>query len=413
MPTHDQLQARMSPEFPRKPAAPDLERSPGGIKPPRQLALPGLLYLLTLIFFLNSLSRVVLAPLLPAIELELGVSHAEAGSLFLFISLGYSSMLLASGFVAARLTHHWTIVASLSALGLALIGLLFSRSLATVQLSLLLLGLSAGLYLPSGLAKITTLLPSERWGRAMAIHELAPNLSSLAAPLLAGVLYAVIGWRGIVVGLGFVCTATAVLFAVCDRGPQIRGRPPELSVYRSILSSRAIWLMIGLFSLGIGSNLGVFSMLSLFLVAERGYPQEWAGTLLMLSRLSTPICVIFAGWAADRFGLKRLMGSALVLTGVVTCLLGFAQGHWLVLLLFIQPVFSVAFFPAAFALLSRLASPTTRNLTVSMTIPLAVVVGTGVMPSLIGMAGDVGSLGLGLSIWGIAIASGVVLLRYV
>ena len=46
------------------------------------------------IFFLNFLGRIILAPLLPTIEKDLGLGHSEAGSLFLLISLGYFIALL-------------------------------------------------------------------------------------------------------------------------------------------------------------------------------------------------------------------------------------------------------------------------------------------------------------------------------
>jgi len=36
-------------------------------------------------------------------------------------------------------------------------------------------GISAGFYLPSGIAALTGLIRREDWGKAMAIHELAPN----------------------------------------------------------------------------------------------------------------------------------------------------------------------------------------------------------------------------------------------
>ena len=41
------------------------------------------------IFFLNMLSRLGLAPLLPAMGPEMGLSHAAAASLVLFVSVGY------------------------------------------------------------------------------------------------------------------------------------------------------------------------------------------------------------------------------------------------------------------------------------------------------------------------------------
>ena len=56
----------------------------------------------TVIFYLNFTSRVILAPLLPVIEEDLGIGHGEAGSLFLYIACGSGVGLLGSGFVSSR-----------------------------------------------------------------------------------------------------------------------------------------------------------------------------------------------------------------------------------------------------------------------------------------------------------------------
>jgi len=49
---------------------------------------------LVVIFFINFIARVILSPLLPTIEKELGISHGEAGSFFFLISAGYVIALL-------------------------------------------------------------------------------------------------------------------------------------------------------------------------------------------------------------------------------------------------------------------------------------------------------------------------------
>ena len=109
------------------------------------------LCLLTSIFFVNFLARIVLAPLMPGIESDLDISHAEAGSLFLVVSLGYFVSLLGSGFISSRLTHKRTIITSAMALGLALILISFSSGLWSMRLGAFFLGVAAGPYLPSWL----------------------------------------------------------------------------------------------------------------------------------------------------------------------------------------------------------------------------------------------------------------------
>ena len=70
----------------------------------------GPLLILTSIFFVNFISRIIPAPLMPKIEADLNISHAQAGSFFLLISIGYFVTLIGSGFFSARLTHRKTII---------------------------------------------------------------------------------------------------------------------------------------------------------------------------------------------------------------------------------------------------------------------------------------------------------------
>src|SRR5574342_43507 len=83
---------------------------------------------LTAIFYLNFVSRVILGPLLPVLEGDLGLRHGGAGSLFLFSAFGYSVGLLGSGHVSARLTHRHAITLSSIAVGAALLVVSWSTS---------------------------------------------------------------------------------------------------------------------------------------------------------------------------------------------------------------------------------------------------------------------------------------------
>jgi MFS transporter, NNP family, nitrate/nitrite transporter len=145
----------------------------GGAKPFwREL---GPIFFLTLIFLLNFIGRIILAPLLPSIEKELEISHGQAGAFFFLISAGYLIGLVASGFWAPRTTHRFIIVVSGAGVGLGLIGVSCAGGLATIYVGLLAVGFAAGLYIPSAIATITALIEQPHWGKAIAVHELAPN----------------------------------------------------------------------------------------------------------------------------------------------------------------------------------------------------------------------------------------------
>jgi len=99
----------------------------------------GPLLLLSAIFFFNFTARVVYAPLMPEIEANLNITHAAAGSLFFYISIGYFITLLASGWIAASLNHRKTIILSSVVLGFTLICTAFSSGLCTFRITRLLL----------------------------------------------------------------------------------------------------------------------------------------------------------------------------------------------------------------------------------------------------------------------------------
>ena len=48
----------------------------------------GSILFLTLLFFLTFIGRFIFAPLMPAMSIELGLSHSQAGSIFLCGSVG-------------------------------------------------------------------------------------------------------------------------------------------------------------------------------------------------------------------------------------------------------------------------------------------------------------------------------------
>ncbi len=101
------------------------------------------------------------------------------------------------------------------------------------------------------------------------------------------------------------------------------------------------------------------------------------------------------------------------MTGMATLALGMAKGDWVIGFVFLQPMVAVCFFPAGFAALSAIGPPETRNVAVSMTIPLAFLIGAGVFPTLIGFAGDMGKFSLGIEMVGGLILCGTVVAYFI
>jgi NNP family nitrate/nitrite transporter-like MFS transporter len=370
------------------------------------------LVLLTSIFFLNFSARIVLAPLMPAVESDLGISHAEGGSLFLLISLGYFAALLASGFITSRLTHKQTIISSNIALGFALLVTSFSSGLWGMRLGLIMVGMATGPYIPSGIATLTTLVRSRDWGKAIGTHELAPNSSFVLAPLVCEAVLYWFTWRTVFMVLGIATFVLAGVFARFGRGGEFQGEFVGCASYLNILSKPSFWIMVILFSLGISSTLGIYTMLPLYLVTDHGMERNWANTLIALSRIAGIAMTLIGGWATDRIGPKQILRVVFLLTGLLTMFIGFASSSWVDVAVFLQPLVAVCFFPAGLAALSMVGSPKERNIMVSLTVPIAFLVGGGGSPSLIGFFGDVGFFGLGIAFVGGLIFMGTIFSGY-
>jgi MFS transporter, NNP family, nitrate/nitrite transporter len=366
----------------------------------------GPLCLLSVVFFVNFVGRIALAPLLPAIERDLHISHAQSGFLFFILSAGYCVALLGSGLVSSRLTHRRTIILSMTGLGAALLLTAAGSHLWTVRLGLIAAGLAAGLYLPSAMAAIMDFLPTRHWGKGIAIHEAAPNLAFVLAPFLCEALLAVLPWTAAIGAFGVAAWAAAAAFAVWGRFGEFRGEAPDLRAVRTILAGRAYWILMLVFGLGIGASLGIYAVLPIVLVDGHGLGREQANTILALSRIPGVAVAFVSGWFSDRFGPKRTMTTVLLLNGCLTIALAVLPMPWLIVPVCIQPALSVCFFPAGFSAIGLSVPPHARNLAVALTTPAAFIIGAGVVPTLIGFAGDVWSFSAGLVVTGLLVLLG-------
>lgn len=370
-----------------------------------------LLSLLTGIFFFNMLLRVILAPLLPVIEGDLGLSHAVSGSLFMMIAMGVAAGLFGSGFVSARLTHRRTIAIAAVAGGCAFFFIAASHSLWAIRFGLVFLGVATGLYLPSGMTTITAAIPPIHWGKAFAFHEFAPTFSFILAPLIVEGLLLLCRWQGILMLIGAISLVLGLVFLRLSPGGDFTGEAPTFGNIRLLIAKPAFWIMAVLFALAIGSTVGLYSMMTLYLVAERGIDRETANMLVGLSRVPLLVMGLAAGWVSDRIGPKPTLTVVILFIGLMTILLGLLPGRWVLLMVFLQPMLTVCFFPAGFTILSQIVPPRARNLSVSFTVMIAYLIGGGILPTILGVFGDRGAFGTAFILVGSLMLLSVLLLH--
>ena len=361
---------------------------------------------LVAIFLLNFTARIILSPLLPTIEKELAISHSQAGFFFFLTSGGYLVGLLSSGWFASRATHRAAILTSGAGVGTAMLIVACAGGLWLMRVGLFGLGFAAGLYMPSAIATITSLVDRAHWGKAIAVHELAPNLAFFVSPFLAELFLDWANWRAAFGVLGGISLLIAAGYARWGSGGAFPGQSPASSAFGALLRTPAFWLMVILFGLGVSSTVGVYAMLPLYLVIERGMDPSWANTLVAFSRSHGPIMGLLGGWASDKLGARRTIIISLAFTGVMTLLVGSLTEAQLSIAVLLQPLVAVWFFPAAFAAIAMITPPNARNLAVAFSVPFGFLIGGGAIPTFIGAMGDAGSFDSGFMLTGALIFAG-------
>lgn len=372
----------------------------------------GPLLFLTAIFWMGFVARIIWSPLLPTIEKDLNISHTTAGSLFLYVSIGYLTGLLGSGFISSWITHRKAVILSAIIVGGALIWIALWQGFWALQSGLFILGLGSGLYLPSGIATITALVQPQHWGKALAVHELAPVLAFISSPLASELLLRTYSWRGVVAIVGIGSLLSGITFIFFGRGGDFPGEQPNLKSARLLFSEPSFWIMAVLFCLGVSSTIGIYTMIPLYLVVDHGLNRSFVNFLFSLSRLPTIGTIFFAGWARDRFGSKTTLAWVFFLGCFATIIMGIAPANLVMIMMFVQPLIASSFFPAGFSALSGIGPPSVRNISVSFTLPISMAIGGGVIPTWIGFMGDRGSFGFGIAVAGSLLFVGTVLARF-
>ena len=287
-----------------------------------------------------------------------------------------------------------------------LIAAYFAETIWYLGAVLIVLGFFAGLQTPSSVATITAMVKPDDWGKALSVQQLGPPLSLVASGLLAAALLAFFSWQTSLLWIAGLCAVVGLLFMAFRGVGHFPGDAPSPSTVGPVVRLRSFWVMIFLFALAMGAQVGVFSMLPLYLTEEQGMSTGAANTFLGLANIPPLAMVFVSGWLTDRIGAKRAIALFLFVAGVGVFFAGLLSGVGSLISIVVVSAFAVGAFPPAFKALSNIVQPTFRSIATALCTPLAFIIGGGLLPIGIGLMGESYSLALGLVIVGVVIAVG-------
>ncbi len=381
----------------------------------------------TLIFFFNYAVRSTLSPLLVFMEADLGISHAQSTSLLFIQGIGFAITQILSGQLVGIIRPRTVAVVGIIGAGLCLIPLYFVQSLYVAWVIFFFFGLCLGLYMPAGIAILGSLVHGKDWGKAIGIHELAPNLGFICVPLVAQAILMHSTWRSVFLIMGALCIVAGLLFALFGRGGYECTQKPSIKGSLHIFLQRNTWIFALLVSIGISGEFSVYVVLQLFLVDDLLFSPSEANMWLFYSRLATPLAVFLGGWVADRFSASAMIKWGLSVHALsliamsadafLAPLYGVEKGTLLpnmALTGACMQAFVIALsFPSVFKIIAENIPMQEQPSFFSLILPLSAIFSISFMPWLLGILGQYVFFGVGFFILALVSIGGAISLSYV
>jgi len=363
----------------------------------------GLLFLLFLwfIWLINYGCRTIFSPIMPLLEDEFLITHAKASSLFAFTSAGYGASLFLSGIAASFIGYKRCVLISLSACAVILFLVPQMTSFGNLTILGFLLGLATGIHLPAIIPIITDYYEERIWGKVLSLHDTGITFGVFVAPFVALFFITFLNWRAMFYVLAAAFVACAILFLFSCKRMEVH--KIQKGFVLAVLKSRSLWILGTMWIFSVGANLAIYFIVPLYLTKELSFDIGHANTVFGFSRLGGAIVTIAAGFVVDRLSLKKTMFIVMFITGIFTLCLAHWNRHVVEIFLFVQPSLIVVFFPVGLVAISKMFEKEKRSLAAGFLGALSGLFGVGLLPYLLGLAGDHISFRFGIFAMGIMV----------
>ncbi|MFC1884537.1 MFS transporter [Thermodesulfobacteriota bacterium] len=372
----------------------------------------GILFIIFLfiLWFLNFAGRSIFSPILPLIEDEYLISHAKATSILISMSVGYGLSVFFSGFFSGIFGYKKTIILSLVVTAASFFLIFFFKMFSSLYIFCFIIGVATGVYLPAAIPLITNYYEEKNWSKAIAIHDTAASIGVFIVPIVAVFLLKFLEWRGIfsLLGIVFILAALPIYFFI----DELKVKKISLAGFNSFIKSKPLWVLSIIWVFAASCSVGVFFIIPLYLTKELHMDLDYANTIFGISRVGGFAFALSAGLLAARFNLQKLMALVLILSGIFTVLVSFANIKFMGVALFFQASIIYGFFPLGLIAVSKLFDINVRSIATGFVLGFGITIGWGVAPYLLGLSGDHLSFRFGIMILGILVilSSGLVYL---
>jgi MFS family permease len=348
---------------------------------------------------------------MPLIEDEYSINHTMAGVLFFFFWVGVTISVFSAGFISLHIGYKKTLLSGFVILVITLFLIGYAPTYQVFAVIAFFMGLGAGVYLPCAIPFITAIFERDSWGKVISFHETATGLSLLITPFIIVFALGFLNWKSIFLVMSGACIFVTILLFISSPDP--RPEKSEKVSISIILHRKSFWVMTIIWIWCAVANMGIYNILPLFLVKERGMQIESANTLFGISRIGGFIAMILIGFVIDKFNLKKMLKFLLFATGITTTGIALVHSYWLLSsMLFAQAIFSVVFFPASLVAIAKLTTLSERSVFTGMLMSISGIIGPGLSPIILGAIADKWNFQIGIFVSGVIITVSCFLFRY-
>jgi MFS family permease len=257
--------------------------------------------------FVSHYYIILLAPLMPFVRAEYGVSYTEIGLAFAAFNIVTAALQTPAGFLVDRLGARVLLIAGLMTGASAFVAVGLVDSFWVMIAMFAVAGVGNTVYHPADYALLSHHVPSDRIGQAFSIHTFAGMLGSAVAPATLLMMQSVWGWRGAFIGAGVLGFATAALVlavhdssaAPVDASPARAGTDKTAASWQLLLSA-PILLNLVFFALLAMISGGIYNYSVVALGALYGTPVTTATAALSGNLLWSAVGVLAGGLIVSR-----------------------------------------------------------------------------------------------------------------
>ncbi|MCQ6561478.1 MFS transporter [Paenibacillus mendelii] len=283
------------------------------------------IYILAIVTFLVGTSEFIIAGILDKVAEDTGVSVSAAGQLITVFSLAYAfgtPFLMA---VTARVERRKLLLYSLAVFIAGNIIAALSPNFEFLVASRIVLALSTGVFVVTGLTVASKLAPPDKQGSAIATLVMGFSTALIVGVPLGRVIASVYDWKAIFGGIGLL--GVLAMFIIYFALPQSAGEEPvPLRSQLALLKQPRIAIALAVTFLWISGYAIAYTYISPFLLTVTGMSEKGVSAGLFAFGIASLIGSKFGGYSTDRWGVPLTLVGGIGIHAAALILLSLTAG---------------------------------------------------------------------------------------